>query len=269
MIRNMSSFGNDINRDIHEISDKERAGKVSAVATEEDGGQVQSQKLLTEISATHLAQLVSKVTTFVHKYMSMYDGSHDFNHIKRVTGLAHLIYERLKDDTPSHVEGMDLHAITLAALLHDVGDKKYLEPGQDENTLVHATLLSFGAPEDLAVKVQRIVLGVSYSSEIKDPARVKAMIQTYPELAIVQDADRLDAIGAIGIGRTFTYGGAKTRRSMGDTIQHFEVKLEKLESMMKTGPGKSLARERTERLKAFKRWWEEEEEESRKYFAED
>jgi uncharacterized protein len=214
-------------------------------------------------------EVIFHVTAFVQKYMSKYDGSHDFNHVERVLGLAHLIYRRLKEDNPSHTENLDLHAITLAALLHDVGDKKYLEPSQDGNTLVLAKLLSFGAPEDLAIKVQQIVIGVSYSAEIKDPARVQAMIQTHPELAIVQDADRLDAIGAIGIGRTFTYGGAKAGRGMGETIQHFEDKLEKLESMMKTDPGKRLARERTERLKIFKRWWEEEEIESKKYFAED
>jgi len=193
--------------------------------------------------------------------MSRYDGSHDFNHIKRVVGLAHLIYKECKE-TGLNEEELDLHVITLAALLHDVGDKKYLEEGQDGNTLVLATLLGFGAPEDLAIKVQRIVLGVSYSSEIKDPAQVISLIAKYPELAVVQDADRLDAIGAVGIGRTFTFGGAKGARHMGETVQHFEDKLEKLEGMMKTIPGKRLAKERTERLKMFKGWWDEEQQEA-------
>jgi uncharacterized protein len=216
---------------------------------------------------THNAALIPKVTGFVEKYMSKYDGSHDFNHIRRVVGLAHLIYTEInkeREHSPLFDEesDLDLHVITLAALLHDVGDKKYLQPGQDANTLVLATLLSFGAPEDLAIKVQRIVLGVSYSSESKDPAQVRAMIEKYPELAVVQDADRLDAIGAIGIGRTFTFGGAKGAKHMGETIQHFEDKLEKLESMMKTLPGMRMARERTARLKTFKGWWEEEQREA-------
>jgi len=205
------------------------------------------------------AALIPKVTAFVEKYMSKYDGSHDFNHIKRVVGLAHLIYKEMR---AGELDELDLQVITLAALLHDVGDKKYLEAGQDGNTLVLATLLSFGSPEDLAIKVQRIVLGVSYSSEIKDPAQVKLMIAKYPELAVVQDADRLDAIGAVGIGRTFTFGGAKGAREMGETIQHFEDKLERLEGMMKTGPGKRLARERTQRMKIFKGWWAEEQREA-------
>ncbi|TVY82575.1 Uncharacterized protein LSUE1_G002065 [Lachnellula suecica] len=210
------------------------------------------------------AALIPKVTAFVEKYMSKYDGSHDFNHIRRVVGLAHLIYTEVNKEREEsallfdEAPDLDLNIVTLAALLHDVGDKKYLEPGQDGNTLVLATLLGFGAPEELAIKVQRIVLGVSYSSEVKDPAQTLGLIQRYPELAVVQDADRLDAIGAVGIGRTFTFGGAKGARHMGETIEHFEDKLEKLEGMMKTNPGKRLAQERTERLKIFKGWWGEE-----------
>lgn len=216
----------------------------------------------------HNAALIPKVTAFVEKYMSKYDGSHDFNHIRRVVGLAHLLYTEInkaRAHSPLFDEeesDLDLHVITLAALLHDVGDKKYLQPGQDANTLVLATLLSFGAPEDLAIKVQRICLGVSYSTECKDPVATRGLIEKYPELAVVQDADRLDAIGAIGIGRTFTFGGAKGAREMGETIQHFEDKLVKLESMMKTVPGMRMARERTERLKTFKSWWDGEQKEA-------
>jgi uncharacterized protein len=215
----------------------------------------------------HNAALIPKVSAFVEKYMSHYDGSHDFNHIRRVVGLAHLIYKETnarREESPmfDEEEDLDLHVITLAALLHDVGDKKYLLPDEDANTLVLSTLLGFGAPEDLAIKVQRIVHGVSYSSEVKDPEAVRALIQKYPELGVVQDADRLDAIGAVGIGRTFTFGGAKGARHMGETIDHFEEKLEKLESMMKTEPGKKMARQRTERLKVFKGWWAEEQKEA-------
>ena len=205
--------------------------------------------------------LISKVTAFVEKYMSAYDGSHDFHHIRRVVGLANRIYAELHGLLPfsnGPPLELNLHVITLAALLHDVGDKKYLKPGEDANTLVQATLLGFGATEELAIKVQLIVLGVSYSSEIKDPAAVRDMIEKSPELAVVQDADRLDAIGAVGIGRTFTFGGAKGAKDMGETIRHFEEKLERLEGMMKTEPGKRMAKERTERLKTFKGWWEEE-----------
>lgn len=193
--------------------------------------------------------------------MSAYDGSHDFHHIRRVVGLTKRIYAELHGLLPISNGSslpLNLQVATLAALLHDVGDKKYLKPGEDANTLVLARLVDFGATKVLAYKVQRIVLGVSYSSEIEDPAAVRDSIEKYPELAIVQDADRLDAIGAVGIGRTFTFGGAKGAKDMGETIRHFEEKLERLEGMMKTEPGKRMAKERTERLKTFKRWWEEE-----------
>ncbi|KAI1092587.1 hypothetical protein F5B19DRAFT_196424 [Rostrohypoxylon terebratum] len=197
--------------------------------------------------------LVSSVTEYVKSYMSNYDGSHDFNHIERVLGLAKYIHAQLPETPPR-----DHQVVILSALLHDVGDKKYLKPGEDASTLVYELLLSLGAAEQLAKRVQTICLGVSYSSEIKDPARVQELIQSYPELAIVQDADRLDAIGSIGIGRVFTFTGARTQRSMADSIQHFHDKLLRLESMMKTDVGKRLARQRTERMQQFLEWWDEE-----------
>lgn len=81
----------------------------------------------------------------------------------------------------------------------------------------------------------------------------------------MQDADRLDAIGAIGIGRTFTFLGAQGKKfakegewEMGNCIEHFVEKLERLEGMMKTETGRGMARVRTERLGVFRGWWEEE-----------
>ncbi|KAK1476972.1 HD domain-containing protein [Colletotrichum cuscutae] len=199
-------------------------------------------------------ELVSEVTKYVEAYMAKYDASHDFNHIKRVVSIAHRIHAQSPATTPT----LDKHTITLSALLHDVGDRKYLQPGEDASTLVSTLLSSLGASPDLAARVQTICLGVSYSSEIKDPARVRALIAEYPELAVVQDADRLDAIGAVGIGRCFTFGGAKGARSMDDSIEHFEEKLVRLERMMKTDAGREMARERTQRLLTFMEWWQDE-----------
>ncbi|KAJ4146013.1 hypothetical protein LMH87_004843 [Akanthomyces muscarius] len=190
--------------------------------------------------------LIARVTDYVKEYMSHYDSSHDFNHITRVLRLAQHIQAR----TPNTSQAV----VTLAALLHDVGDKKYLQPGEDASRLIHATLRSLGAGDALAEKVQAICLGVSYSSEVKDPGRVVALIEEHPELAVVQDADRLDAIGAVGIGRTFAFGAAKGR-GLEDTIRHFEEKLLKLEGMMKTETGRALARERSERIRLMLEWW--------------
>ncbi|KAH6610058.1 hypothetical protein Trco_000078 [Trichoderma cornu-damae] len=190
--------------------------------------------------------LIAKVTEYVKMYMASYDPSHDYNHIKRVVHLAQTIQAR--------VPKTDRDIVTLAALLHDVGDKKYLKPGEDASRMIFAALTSFGASEALADKIQAICLGVSYSSEIKDLARVQALIKEHPELAVVQDADRLDAMGAVGIGRAFAFGGAKGR-SLEDSLGHFEEKLLKLAAMMKTDAGREMARERTERMRLMHEWF--------------
>ncbi|KAK3988653.1 hypothetical protein QBC44DRAFT_329054, partial [Cladorrhinum sp. PSN332] len=188
--------------------------------------------------------LVQQVTSYVKEYMQNYDSSHDFHHITRVVNLAHHIYAH----SPNKSSGLDLRTIHLSALLHDVGDRKYILPGQDPTTLISSLLASFSCPADLAEKIQSICLGVSYSSEIKDPQKVVKLIEEYPELAVVQDADRLDAIGAVGIARMFTFGGAKRARSLQGSMDHLDEKLVKLEDMMKTEVGRMMARERTERL---------------------
>jgi len=200
--------------------------------------------------------LIAKVAVYVESYMNNFDGSHDFNHIKRVLGLSHRLYNTLSE-APSHPK-LDLTIITLSALLHDVGDRKYLKPGEDPNTLVQNLLLSLGASAVLAQTVQTICSGVSYSSEIQDRQKVLDVIKEHPELAVVQDADRLDAIGAVGVGRVFTYGSARTSRSMQESMGMYEKKLFDREASMKTEPGREMARERTERLRVFKGWWDEE-----------
>jgi len=139
-----------------------------------------------------------------------------------------------------------------------------------------------GAAPELAHAVQEVINGMSYSGEIANPEQTRSTLEKHPELAIVQDADRLDALGAVGIARTFTYGGAVQGRMLANicdsgphawsdfsaervggkglkaTIDHFSEKLERLEGMMKTGEGRRLARERTERLRVFRGWWDEE-----------
>ena len=135
--------------------------------------------------------------------------------------------------------------------------------------------------------MQDIVNAVSYSHEVAHPEVVREVLERLPELGCVQDADRLDAIGVVGVGRAFTYAatvragkagsrelgcgsasdrtdedgmgdGEKLGSSMEDTMTHFEEKLVRLEGMMKTERGKEIAKERTERLRVFRGWWEEE-----------
>lgn len=119
-------------------------------------------------------------------------------------------------------------------MCHDLGDHKYAKPGENLDNQIAELLLENGATPELALKVQLVARNVSFSNEVKNPRMMKAVLDQHPELGVVQDADRLDAIGAIGIGRTFTFTGAsQPERSMLETIDHFKEKLERLESMMK------------------------------------
>jgi uncharacterized protein len=203
------------------------------------------------------ASLVTRVQNYVKDYMNQYDGSHDYAHVERVLGLALSI-------ASASPKPCNFQIVTLSALLHDVGDSKYLRPGEDSFTMVQTVLLSLGADAELASKVQTIVSAVSYSHEITNLALVQNLLITFPELGVVQDADRLDALGAVGIGRLFTFGGANTGRALDDSMKLFDIKLERLEGMMKTNVGREMARERTQRLKDFKTWWADEQANAKK-----
>lgn len=226
--------------------------------------------------------LFTSMSDFVTKCMSGHDPSHNPQHVHRVVSLAKRILASETARNPSTPLNADV--VHLAALLHDIGDRKYLSQVAaisdsipckgdaassetvDPHRLVYSALVSHGADEELAERVQMIVSHVSYTTERSDPEKVRQLIRDgYPELAIVQDADRLDAIGAVGIGRCFTFLGAKGKNFcadgmwvMGNAIDHFEEKLERLEGMMKTETGREMAKVRTARLKEFREWWADE-----------
>lgn len=203
------------------------------------------------------SNLYLNVYKYVEEYMARFDPSHDFNHVRRVLALSkHILAAEMKDNPQ---KTLDPEAVILGALLHDVGDGKYAKPGENAAQMVSDALSKSACPPRLVAKVSLIVDNVSYTNEIKRPQLVKAIVAAHPELAVVQDADRLDAIGAIGIGRVFAYGAVKAPdRGMQGSVDHFTEKLEKLEGMMKTETGRLLAQERTQRLKDFRQWWEEE-----------
>lgn len=199
--------------------------------------------------------IVAKVATYMRAYMSQYDSSHDFAHLRRVLGLAHHLADAYLDKTPP----LNRTIITLAALLHDVGDRKYVKEGSpDAHTLITSIATTAGADAETAEAVAEICLAVSWKKETQNPSHVEEVLARRPELGVVQDADRLDAIGAIGVGRCFCYGAAKTGRAMEGSLEHFEEKLLKIESTMKTDMGRRMAKERTEKLRTFMGWWEEE-----------
>jgi HD superfamily phosphodiesterase len=232
------------------------------------------QLAMMDVTSSEFQTLYEAMTTFVNTCMSGHDPSHNPAHVHRVANLANTILQ--SEQTANPTQPLSAAVVKLAALLHDIGDRKYLPTlasttadttAIDPKTMVELALLNAGAPSDLATKVQTVVSHVSYTTECKDPGLIRRLIEEdgYPELAIVQDADRLDAIGAIGIGRTFTFLGAQGKKfakegewEMGNCIEHFVEKLERLEGMMKTETGRGMARVRTERLGVFRGWWEEE-----------
>ncbi|KAF7592951.1 hypothetical protein BBP40_012187 [Aspergillus hancockii] len=225
------------------------------------------------------SSLLATLTPFVTECMKNHDPSHNPQHVHRVVSLAQKILARELTRDPTKPYSPEV--VHLSALLHDIGDRKYLSQvaaistsirpnaqseAIDPSRLVYHVLVSHGADEELAERIQMIVSHVSYTTERSNPERVRQLIDGgYPELAIVQDADRLDAIGAVGIGRCFTFLGAKGKDFcgeagwvMGNAIDHFGDKLEKLEGMMKTETGREMAQLRTARLREFRGWWEDE-----------
>ncbi|PSR84181.1 hypothetical protein BD289DRAFT_345121, partial [Coniella lustricola] len=209
--------------------------------------------------------LLLAVVQFVQHYMSRNDASHNFEHIQRVVKLANHIYTH---SPPSFRATLDPTVMTLSALLHDVGDHKYLPANTDRATattmVFHLLHHQLGACEDLALRVQTIVNGVSYSGEVAgesaEPGRMRELLERHPELAVVQDADRLDSLGAIGVARCFTFGGARTESvSLEEGMAQVEGRLRAVGGMMKTGVGRRMAKERSARLERFREWFREEE----------
>ena len=203
---------------------------------------------------------------FVEKTLQGAEGGHDWFHIQRVYRNSLLI---AKDD-----EKVDLLVVSLAALLHDIADAKF--HGGDENLgpkMAQKFLADLGVADNVIQHVGDIIQNISYKTSL-GPQRSFNSI----ELEIVQDADRLDAIGAIGIACAFNYGGYKNRElynpeilsdlkmtkeqyknSNGPTINHFYEKLLLLKDKMNTDTGKMLAGERhrfmLEYLKQFYNEW--------------
>ena len=148
---------------------------------------------------------------------------HDFDHTMRVCKNAKIIADR---------EYCDENIVLLAALLHDVDDHKLFDTVNNANA--RYLMASIGLDADTIEKVCQAINEVSFShNKGKKPSTIEA--------AIVQDADRLDAIGAIGIARAFAFGGCHGN-TLDDTVQHFADKLLTLKDSMNTKTARVIAR---------------------------
>ena len=191
-------------------------------------------------------EIIDIVTGMVEEHFADEYSGHDFLHTKRVVRNAYELSES---------EGGDLFVIILAALVHDVDDKKLDVDRKGEFYYGRKILLSAGLDDKLTDVISDIVSSVSFSDG-KECSSKEAMI--------VQDADRLDALGAVGIARCFAYGGNKKRQiySLEDfegnnmfsgtsSLSHFYTKLLKLENLMKTDTAKVYAHRRTAFMKLY------------------
>ena len=200
--------------------------------------------------------IIDNTILFVKQQLENAEGGHDWFHIERVYKNALLIAEG---------EDCDLIVVKLGALLHDIADSKF--HGGDE-TVAPKTARTFlesqNVSEDIILHVIAIIENISFKGgnfEKKFNSK---------ELEIVQDADRLDALGAIGIARTFNYGGFKNRplynpniqpnlnmnkeeykNSESPTLNHFYEKLLLLKDKMNTETGKKIAQKRHDFMVTF------------------
>lgn len=196
------------------------------------------------------AAIIQSTITFVKETLAGAEGGHDWLHIERVWKMAKLIQNQEDQG--------DLLVIELASLLHDISDAKF--NGGDEEAggqLAYHFLVRNGLDRERSEHIQTIIKYASYRGGFPQH-RINSI-----EFQIVQDADRLDAMGAIGIARAFSYGGYRHRpfydpaippkeyqspqayhASGAPTLNHFYEKLLKLKELMNTQTGKTIASER-------------------------
>lgn len=192
-----------------------------------------------------------------------FDPSHNYEHIQRVINNANRLYLAEMKKFPD--KKLDTLALFLACLVHDIADHKYAAKfrvkGVNVDNMVKELLLNCGSPPELADKVETIAKAVSFTEERSNPQRAKEILAEHPELAFVQDADRLDAMGAVGQARVFVFGGSdeiRRRETIHRGIQYHWEKLHALPLLMKTQTARDEAEELWTFMSAFRRQWAKE-----------
>ncbi len=193
--------------------------------------------------------IIQQTINFVKETLANAEGGHDWWHIYRVWNTARQI---------ANCEEVDVFIVELGTLLHDIADSKFHD-GDEEIGAIRARefLKSIHVDETTIIHIVHIIDNISFKGG-KEKQKFKSI-----ELDIIQDADRLDAMGAIGIARAFNYGGYKNReiynpgikpnmnmtkeeykKSRAPTINHFYEKLLLLKDCMNTETGKKMAEKR-------------------------
>lgn len=200
---------------------------------------------------------ISKTIAFVKEQLKNAEGGHDWFHILRVFNNAKLI---------SRTEQVDPLVVALGALLHDIADSKFHKGDDTIGPKIAREFLFKHNVDSLVIEhVVNIIKHISYNKTLEKGEKFSS-----PELDVIQDADRLDAIGAIGIARCFNYGGFKNRKlfdpaikpnlhmtkeeyknSQAPTINHFYEKLLLLKDKMNTKTGKRIALNRHQFMEMY------------------
>ncbi len=214
--------------------------------------------------------LLQQTISFAKTKLASFDGGHDWLHTERVLKMSQYIQQREGEG-----EGKgDPEVVELAAVLHDIADTKFHDGAEtDGGDMAHDFLVSRGLDSRKAEHIRDIINNISFRKRME-----RAPINTI-EFQIVQDADRLDAMGAIGIARAFNYGGFKNRAlydpaiplqekqmsgkekgssSPAPTLNHFYEKLFLLKELMNTVTGRELALERHRYMVEFVKRFEHE-----------
>jgi uncharacterized protein len=193
--------------------------------------------------------LIQQTENFVRQTLQGAEAGHDWWHINRVWNNTKLIAQH---------EQVDQLTVELAALLHDIADSKFHNGNEEIGPQIAGDFLkSIDVDSAVVEHVQQIIRNMSFKASLGEVSFTSLALQ------VVQDADRLDAIGAIGIARAFTYGGYKNREmynpgippnlsmskdeyknSAAPTINHFYEKLLLLKDKMNTPTGKQIAEQR-------------------------
>lgn len=194
-------------------------------------------------------QIIEKTTDFVKNTLAQAEGGHDWWHVYRVLNLA----KRMAQE-----EKVDLFIVELGVLLHDIADSKFYNGDEEIGPKKAREFLhSLKVEEAVIAHVENIIKNISFKGG-NHLQKFKS-----PELDVIQDADRLDAMGAMGIARAFNYGGHKNwelynphikpnlkmtaeeyKKSQAPTLNHFYEKLLLLKDRMNTQSGKKIAENR-------------------------
>jgi uncharacterized protein len=202
------------------------------------------------------SKIIQNTIQFVQQELKNAEGGHDWFHIERVWRNAKLIAQS---------ENVDMEIVELGALLHDIADSKF---NDGDETVGPKKALDFLIAEDAEYIVIDHVIAIIQNVSFKGGNLQRTFNSI--ELDVVQDADRLDAIGAVGIARTFNYGGfknraiynpdiqpefnmtaAKYKASTAPTINHFYEKLLLLKDNMNTKTGKQIAQQRHQFMELY------------------